>query len=498
MESASYEIKLKDSFSSGLGGIENKMNRFEGKVGGLKDSFGGLGSSIAGAFAGGLVAGGISSLVSGLKDIGIEVIKVTREFTNLQDAISFASGDQAGKNLEFLDRTIDRLGLDMKSTYAGFKTFQGALMGTALEGDEGRRIFESVSKASSVMKLSADNTEGAFLALGQMISKGTVSAEELRQQLGERLPGAFQIAARAMGVTTDKLGDMMKAGQLGAEEFLPKFATELEKTFNPGVLKAQDSFNANWNRFNNFILRSKISLGNSLLPLLNDIVKIIPKLDFSPIVDNFKELFYVGGFVRDIFNDLMNVFGVTVTGISGFQSVVQGLAIALRVSMTPLRLLAGTFQVLYQTIKASALAMYEFGMANKNLATGNFKGAFENIKNIGSIAGGLGTTFKGVLTKEAEGWAKLFSGNSNSSKENDSASSYASGSKNRSSISGTSGKAAGIERIQAGTRSVTVNISKLIEKVTFEKGYKESEAKLQEMITKALLTSVNDVNIVSQ
>lgn len=175
-ESATYVINLKDNFSSPLRGLESKMNGFEGKVNGLGNSFKSLGGSIAGAFAGGFVAGGISELIGGLKNIASEAINVTREFTNMKEAISFASGDNAAKNIQFLDNEINRLGLDMQSTYKGFKTFQGALMGTSLEGEKGLEIFKAVSEAASVMKLSADQTEGTFLALGQMISKGNVQA----------------------------------------------------------------------------------------------------------------------------------------------------------------------------------------------------------------------------------------------------------------------------------------------------------------------------------
>jgi tape measure domain-containing protein len=35
-----------------------------------------------------------------------------------------------------------------------------------------------------------------LLALNQMMSKGTIQAEELRGQLGEALPGAFGIMAK--------------------------------------------------------------------------------------------------------------------------------------------------------------------------------------------------------------------------------------------------------------------------------------------------------------
>ena len=81
----------------------------------------------------------------------------------------------------------------------------------------------AVSKAATTLGLSSSEADGALLAVSQMMSKGTVQAEELRGQLGERLPGAFQIAARAMGVSTSELGKMLEAGQVIAEDFLPQY-----------------------------------------------------------------------------------------------------------------------------------------------------------------------------------------------------------------------------------------------------------------------------------
>jgi hypothetical protein len=81
-----------------------------------------------------------------------------------------------------------------------------------------------------------------------MISKGNVQAEELRQQLGERLPGAFQYAARAMGVTTQELNDMLENGEVLADDLLPKLADELDRTFGPNVAAAADSLKASLQR----------------------------------------------------------------------------------------------------------------------------------------------------------------------------------------------------------------------------------------------------------
>ena len=48
-------------------------------------------------------------------------------------------------------------------------------------------------------------------ALAQMASKGTVSMEELRQQLGDRLPGALGLAAKGLGITEQELIKLVSA-----------------------------------------------------------------------------------------------------------------------------------------------------------------------------------------------------------------------------------------------------------------------------------------------
>ena len=78
-----------------------------------------------------------------------------------------------------------------------------------LRMEDVRNIFTGVSMAASKLGLDAESTQGIFKALEQMMSKGTIGAEELRHQLGDRLPGAFTIMARALGVTTEKLTEMM-------------------------------------------------------------------------------------------------------------------------------------------------------------------------------------------------------------------------------------------------------------------------------------------------
>lgn len=91
----------------------------------------------------------------------------------------------------------------------------------------------------------------------------TVQAEELRGQLGERLPGAFQIAARAMGVTTAELGKMLEQGQVVADDFLPKFGEALKAHIGDAADKAANRLDAATNRYTSALERMKTGLGDS-------------------------------------------------------------------------------------------------------------------------------------------------------------------------------------------------------------------------------------------
>ena len=107
-----------------------------------------------------------------------------------------------------------------------------------------KKIFNSFSKAAGVLGLKTDEVAGVFLALEQMVSKGKVTTEELRRQLGERLPGAFSIMANSLGLTTSELDKMLKKGKVISAEVLPKFAEELERTYGIETVDRVDTLTA--------------------------------------------------------------------------------------------------------------------------------------------------------------------------------------------------------------------------------------------------------------
>jgi tape measure domain-containing protein len=208
--------------------------------------------------------------VDKIMNFGKVIFDTTAKFQQMQKAIDFASGSVAkgAENFAFLKDLTARLGLDLMSAAEGYKTFAASsnLAGVSIE--ETNRQFEAVSKAVATLGLSSEDAKGVFLALGQIISKGTVASEELRGQIGERLPGAFNIAAKSMGVTTAELGKMLQKGQVASKDFLPKFATELEKTFGSKAAENVNTLTGAQNKFNSAIDGLILAVGTKLEPFL--------------------------------------------------------------------------------------------------------------------------------------------------------------------------------------------------------------------------------------
>lgn len=227
-------------------------------------------------------------------------LSANADMDSLNRSIKFAGGAEGAQNLSTVNQMVKDMKLPLKESLEGFKTLSGGLMGTGLEG-QATDIFKAMSEGATVMGLSADESKGALLALSQMASKGTVSAEELRGQLGERLPGAFNIAARAMGMTTKELGKMMERGDLAATDFLPKFAAELHKTFGPGVADALNGPRAQFNEMNNAILTLKTVLGAELMPAATSLINNVLIPGAKWIGENAKVLGLLGTTIGGVY-----------------------------------------------------------------------------------------------------------------------------------------------------------------------------------------------------
>lgn len=136
--------------------------------------------------------------------------------------------------LQWLEGQAGRLGIQFGVLSEQYSKFAVSASAANFSAADTRKIFIALAEAGRVNKLSMDGMNGVFLAATQMIQKSKVSAEELRQQMAERLPGAVNIFADALGVTTAELSKMMEQGQVMADsDTMIKFANQLQKVFGP-------------------------------------------------------------------------------------------------------------------------------------------------------------------------------------------------------------------------------------------------------------------------
>ena len=324
-----------DKLKRAAGQADSKMDRLKrnmsqaaGVGDNLRRSFGGLTTTI-GAFAG--VVGAIS-----LGNFAKDSLNTAANAESMRNAIAAASGgvEGAAKNLSFLDKLTGRLGLNLQASQRGFTTLAGSMRGTVLAGDPTRKIFEGVSYGAAAMGLSAENTQGIYIALGQIMSKGKVQAEELRGQLAERIPSAFQIAARSMKMTTTELDRAMARGEIMATDFLPRFAEEMRRTFQTDAEKNAESLRAKMNRMENALYKFKIAAGNALAPVATKFYELATAAMayVQPMLGGIKDII---GFLREhksAVYGLSAAVGVAAAGFVAYKTAMLGAGIAAAVS----------------------------------------------------------------------------------------------------------------------------------------------------------------------
>lgn len=185
----------------------------------------------AGMSIGGFVKGYLSLATA--MEAGRIFLDSTKQAQKFENQLKVASETQAdyAKNTQFLEGLATKYNKNVIDLGANFAQLSIATKDTNLEGEKTERLFAAVTASSAALQMSVDDTNGTFRAFIQMVSKGNVQAEELRGQLGERLYGAFNLAAKAMGVNTAELNKMLENGEVLASDLLPKITVELENAF---------------------------------------------------------------------------------------------------------------------------------------------------------------------------------------------------------------------------------------------------------------------------
>jgi tape measure domain-containing protein len=244
---------------------------------------GGLLQSILGVAGGIGLATGLVAIVHQVKEFVTASVALSAKMQDLNIAFRAIEGSAAAANntLTFLFETSQRLGVDFERVADGFKRFDQAAKGTTLSGEAVRTVFANILSGARALGSSSEQVSHAIVALEQVLTKGKLSAEEYRRQLGNAIPGALKLMADGFGVTTQAIEQMIQSGIIPADAAVVAFANSMGKlgqTSEPTVKRLSETFAQLKNETTAWMTAIGDGIATKLQPFLDTLVSISKEL----------------------------------------------------------------------------------------------------------------------------------------------------------------------------------------------------------------------------
>jgi tape measure domain-containing protein len=335
-----------------------------------------------------------------IKEVAVAAGELIRPFyeaatavNSFKTALDASLGSGAGaKGFAELREIANSTGGSIQAMSKNFSSFKISAEGANLSAAVTAQTFKGFSTAFTALGVSTQGQELSFRALSQMMSKGKITAEELKGQLGEQMPNAMGTFAKAMGMSTAGFEKMLSTGNVVAAELLPKVGAALLKDYSGGLSAQLVKLPAQLNIFSNGLMEVQAAIGNGnilgiLDPLANGLRLINDAL-------NTEGLRYAAGAISDLVGVFLNLASVVGGGlISGFLGFFAALGAIAQMVGSALR-----------SMVEFAVSLVTVGDATKNTSTffGVLTGTFSTL--LGYVSQAVGV-FGGLLASLAAGAA---------------------------------------------------------------------------------------------
>ena len=221
----------------------------------------------AGAIAGGLTAAVLEASVA-LIAFGNDAAKTAAQVSKLELALENVTGGGARfeEALASIRDVVDDYNTPLDEATAQFTKLTAAGQASGFTIEELSDVYKGLAAANKALGGDSERLSGILLATTQVFSKGKVQAEELRGQIGERLPGAFALFAKATGRTTKELDKALNDGEVSLKDFIT-FARDLFETYDKDAQVIADSPEEAGARLEKAMTDLKVNVGGELAAL---------------------------------------------------------------------------------------------------------------------------------------------------------------------------------------------------------------------------------------
>ena len=275
---ALLDAKMKQaSAGGGAGGLKGRLKGLAKGAGAIAAGgiFGGPEGALGGAI--GLSVGGPAGAAVGAA-IGAQVGMVRQQIAGLAEysaslalqrkALRLVINDtnQYNQSQKFLLTTSRELAIPQDIITRQFTSLTASVVGAGQSVSDAEKVFQAIAAGIRGTGGNLEDMKAAMRATSQVFSKGKVSAEELRQQLGERLPGAFTLFADSMNKTPAELDKALEQGKVTLEDFMGFAETLFAKYGENAKILAQGP-EAAGDRLKTATSELKDAIGKAITPI---------------------------------------------------------------------------------------------------------------------------------------------------------------------------------------------------------------------------------------
>lgn len=239
-----------------------------GLGGGAGSALGGVAGGLLGGVSGAFTGAALGQFADNIGNALAATAKFTAEIDKQRIALRNVIGDteQYNQALEFINKTSKDLAIPQEILNQAFTQISASVIGAGGSARDAEEAFLGIAAGIRGTGGSLADMEGALRATAQVFSKGKVSAEELRQQIGERLPGAFTLFAESIGKKPQELDKMLEQGQVGLNDFMV-FVRQLSSTYGASAQEIAASTQAAGDRMAVAMSTMREAVGRELQPV---------------------------------------------------------------------------------------------------------------------------------------------------------------------------------------------------------------------------------------
>ena len=238
-----------------------------GIFGGPEGLLGGLGGLAVGGVGGAFAGAAFGAQVAGLRQAGAAAAAYAAEVRRLQLALQgiVTSFDDYKAALAAVASTSSTFNVPIREATQQFTKLSAAVLGSGGSIKDAENTFKGLTASVLATGGSVEDINGALVAAAQVFSKGKVTAEELRGQIGERLAGAFALFAESSGRSSKGLDAALKSGEVTIADFVKFTEFSLAKYGRTAQIIAASPEQAGA-RLDNALKALQQSVGDSLGP----------------------------------------------------------------------------------------------------------------------------------------------------------------------------------------------------------------------------------------